>query len=88
MPYLQRWLFAMAVALLGSFLAIYVFRPPYNEVALIRGGNRRCGCLSYCRLCDADCSFCCGQSAVFCNAGLGCRCRFVQLLTYMAARLA
>lgn len=83
--------FAMAVALLGGFLAIYVFVTPYNEVALIRGGNTAAavslaGVIVGFAMPIAV-SVAVSHSFIAMLAwGVVAGC--VQLLTYMAARLA
>jgi putative membrane protein len=83
--------FLTAIALLGGFLAVYVFITPYNELALIRSGNTAAAV----SLGGAVIGFAFPIAVsvavshnLYAMIGWGVVAGVVQLLTYVAARLA
>lgn len=83
--------FATAIILLGGFLLLYVFVTPYNELALIRSGNNAAAV----SLGGAVIGFAIPIAVsvavshnLYAMLGWGVVAGVVQLLTYVAARLA
>ena len=83
--------FAAAIILLGGFLVLYVFITPYNELALIRSGNEAAAV----SLGGAVVGFAIPiavsvavSHSLYAMLGWGVVAGAVQLLTYIAARLA
>ena len=83
--------FATAIILLGGFLLLYVFVTPYNELALIRGGNNAAAV----SLGGAVIGFAIPIAVsvavshnLYAMIGWGVVAGVVQLLTYVVARLA
>ena len=83
--------FATAIILLGGFLLLYVFVTPYNELALIRSGNNAAAV----SLGGAVIGFAIPIAVsvavshnLYTMLGWGVVAGVVQLLTYVAARLA
>lgn len=83
--------FVTAVALLGIFLAIYVFATPYNELALIRQGNEAASISLGGALIGYAIPIAVAVAAshnLYAMLGWGLVACVVQLLVYSAARLA
>jgi len=83
--------FATAVGLLGIFLALYVLVTPYNEVALIRDGNTAAALSLGGALIGFALPIAVSVAVshnLYAMMGWGVVAGAVQLLTYVAARLA
>ena len=83
--------FATAIGLLGGFLALYVLVTPYSEVALIRDGNTAAALSLGGALIGFALPIAVSVAVshnLYAMLGWGVVAGVVQLLTYVAARLA
>jgi len=83
--------FATAIGLLGGFLALYILVTPYSEVALIRGGNTAAALSLGGALIGFALPIAVSVAVshnLYAMLGWGVVAGVVQLLTYVAARLA
>ena len=83
--------FATAIGLLGGFLALYVLVTPYNELALIRSGNTAAAVSLGGALLGFAMPIAVSVAVshnLYAMIGWGVVAGGVQLLTYVAARLA
>jgi putative membrane protein len=83
--------FATAIGLLGGFLALYIFVTPYSEVALIRAGNTAAAVSLGGALLGFALPIAVSVAVshnLYAMIGWGVVAGVVQLLTYVAARLA
>lgn len=83
--------FATAIGLLGGFLALYIFVTPYSEVALIRAGNTAAAVSLGGALLGIALPIAVSVAVshnLYAMIGWGVVAGVVQLLTYVAARLA